>query len=56
MDLALSRKLAFGNGILTVENEAQARVRASHESGDKGGDAVRAALALYRLKTAVGAL
>jgi 6,7-dimethyl-8-ribityllumazine synthase len=56
MDLALSRKLALGNGILTVENEAQAHVRASHEGGDKGGDAARAALALYRLKTAVGAL
>ncbi|MGB8279031.1 MAG: 6,7-dimethyl-8-ribityllumazine synthase [Methylovirgula sp.] len=56
MDLALARKLAFGNGILTVENEKQARVRASHEGGDKGGDAARAALALYRLKAAMGAL
>jgi 6,7-dimethyl-8-ribityllumazine synthase len=56
MDLALARKLAFGNGILTVETEAQARIRASHEGGDKGGDAARAALALYRLKTATGAL
>ncbi len=56
MDLAIARKLAFGNGILTVENAAQARLRASHEGGDKGGDAARAALALHRLKAAVGAL
>ncbi|MHB8885721.1 MAG: 6,7-dimethyl-8-ribityllumazine synthase [Methylovirgula sp.] len=56
MDLALARQLAFGNGILTVENEAQAHVRAGYAQGDKGGDAARAALALYRLKAAVGAL
>jgi 6,7-dimethyl-8-ribityllumazine synthase len=54
MDLAVSRKLAFGNGILTVENEMQALVRADPEQGDKGGDAARAALALYRLKLKVG--
>ena len=54
MDLALARKLAFGNGILTVEDETQARVRASYEQGDKGGDAARAALALHRFKAAVG--
>jgi len=56
MDLALARQLALGNGILTVENEAQALLRASPEGGDKGGDAARAALALYRLKAATGAL
>jgi 6,7-dimethyl-8-ribityllumazine synthase len=56
MDLAVRRKLPFGNGILTVENEAQARLRASHEGGDKGGDAARAALALFRIKLACGAL
>lgn len=39
--------LAIGNGILTVENEAQAIVRADPNEGDKGGDAARAALALY---------
>lgn len=56
MDFALARKLAFGNGILTVESEAQARARASLAGGDKGGDAARAALALHRLKAAIGAL
>ncbi len=42
--------LAIGNGILTVENEAQAIVRADPAQADKGGDAARAALALFELK------
>ena len=42
--------LAIGNGILTVEDEAQAIVRADPTQGDKGGDAARAALALLDLK------
>ena len=42
--------LAVGNGILTVENEAQAIVRADPTQGDKGGDAAKAALALLALK------
>ena len=42
--------LAVGNGILTVEDEAQAIVRADPKQGDKGGDAARAALALLALK------
>ncbi len=43
--------LAIGNGILTVENEDQAIVRADPAHGDKGGDAAKAALALLALKT-----
>ena len=42
--------LAVGNGILTVENEAQAVVRADPAQADKGGDAARAALSLLALK------
>jgi 6,7-dimethyl-8-ribityllumazine synthase len=42
--------LAVGNGILTVEDEAQAIVRADPKQGDKGGGAARAALALWDLK------
>lgn len=42
--------LAIGNGILTVENEAQALVRARPAEKDKGGDAARAALAMLDLK------
>ena len=41
---------AIGNGILTVEDEAQAIVRADPGQGDKGGHAARAALALYELR------
>ena len=42
--------LAVGNGILTVENEAQAIARADPLQADKGGDAVKAALALLGLR------
>lgn len=48
--LAIEFGLAIGNGILTVENEAQAWARANVQEGDKGGDAARAALALIALK------
>ena len=48
--LAVNRRLPFGNGILTVENDEQAEVRANPAKGDKGGDAARAALALAALK------
>ncbi len=41
---------AIGNGILTVENEAQAIVRADPSQGDKGGGAAKAALALFELR------
>ena len=41
---------AIGNGILTVENEEQAIQRADPKRGDKGGDAARAAVALYDLR------
>ena len=42
--------LAIGNGILTVENEAQAIVRADPAQGDKGGGAAKAALDLFDLR------
>jgi 6,7-dimethyl-8-ribityllumazine synthase len=50
MDLAVSRKLPVGNGILTVNTEAQAWARARASGLDKGGDAARAALAMLRIK------
>ena len=43
--------LAIGNGILTVENEAQALVRADPAQKDKGGEAAKAALAMLDLQT-----
>ena len=42
--------LAIGNGILTVENEAQALARADAGQKDKGGEAARAALAMLKLR------
>lgn len=42
--------IAIGNGILTVEDEAQALVRADPAQKDKGGDAAKAALAMLALK------
>jgi len=42
--------LAIGNGILTVEDEAQALVRADPAQKDKGGEAAKAALALLDLR------
>lgn len=50
MHVSLDYKLPLGNGILTVETEAQALERADPARGDKGGDAARAALALLRLQ------
>lgn len=50
MDMTVARKLALGNGILTVENEEQAVARAYRTRMNKGADAARAALALVRLK------
>jgi 6,7-dimethyl-8-ribityllumazine synthase len=50
MDLSVARKIPLGNGILTTENEDQALERADRARLDKGGDAARAAMAMYRLK------
>jgi 6,7-dimethyl-8-ribityllumazine synthase len=50
MDLAITRYVPIGNGIITVDTEVQALARARMEEQDKGGDAARAALALVRLE------
>jgi 6,7-dimethyl-8-ribityllumazine synthase len=55
IDLSVARALPLGNGIVTVNTEAQAWARARPEEGDKGGDAARAALAMVRLKRTLGA-
>jgi len=49
-DLAVRDSIAIGYGILTVENETQALARASPDGRDKGGEAVRACLAIVELK------
>jgi len=50
MDLSVARKLPLGNGILTVDTQAQAWARAKMDEADKGGDAARAALAMLAIK------
>ncbi len=50
MDLSVARGLALGNGILTVETEAQAWTRARTSELNKGGSAADAALAVLRLR------
>jgi 6,7-dimethyl-8-ribityllumazine synthase len=50
MELAVGKRLCIGNGILTVEDEAQAWARAKASEGDKGGGAARAALTMISLR------
>ncbi len=50
MELGIKDGLAIGNGIQTVENEAQAWARCKMSEKDKGGGAAKAALALQDLK------
>ncbi|MBX3563009.1 MAG: 6,7-dimethyl-8-ribityllumazine synthase [Sphingomonas sp.] len=46
--------VAIGNGILTVENEAQALARARPSEKNKGGEAAEAALAMLALQSKFG--
>ena len=55
MDLSIQRQLAIGNGILTVDNEAQALARATADERNKGASAARAALAMIALKRKLSA-
>jgi 6,7-dimethyl-8-ribityllumazine synthase len=55
MDLSVARRLPLGNGILTVETEAQAWTRARVVELNKGGGAADAALALLRIKRRLAA-
>lgn len=50
MDLTVDRRLAIGNGILTVENEDQAMARADRKRKNKGADAANACLAMLELR------
>ncbi len=52
MDLAVQRRIALGNGILTVDTEEQAWARARRTEGNAGGAAASAALALIRIARA----
>ena len=43
--------IAIGNGILTVENEAQALTRARPDEKNKGGEAAQAAITMLELRS-----
>ena len=53
-DLAVNRKAAIGNGIITVENIEQGWARADKARKDKGGGAAKAALAMVELRQRFG--
>ncbi len=50
MDIGVTQEIPVGNGILTVDTAAQAKVRAALGGGDKGGAAAKAVLSLLRLQ------
>jgi 6,7-dimethyl-8-ribityllumazine synthase len=50
MDIGVKQEIPVGNGILTVNNVTQAKVRAALDGGDKGGAAAKAVLSLVRLQ------
>ena len=55
MDLSVDAAIAIGNGIMTVDTEAQAWARAKKSELDKGGFAAKAALKMIELKRHFGA-
>ncbi len=53
-NVALEYEMPVGNGILTCETKEQALERADPQKLDKGGEAAKAAMALFELKTVLG--
>lgn len=49
MEFAIAHHIPLGNGILTVDTEAQAMERASRSGGNKGAAAAEAALTLLQI-------
>ena len=54
MDLSIDYGVPIGNGILTVENEAQAWARARMSEKNKGGGAAAASLDMVKVKERFG--
>jgi 6,7-dimethyl-8-ribityllumazine synthase len=54
IDLGVSRQMPVGNGILTVDTEAQANERASRFGGNKGAAAAEAVLVLLKIARSAG--
>ena len=55
MDISVSYGVPIGNGILTVENDAQAWARARVTEKNKGGGAAQAVLDMIALRDRFGA-
>ena len=55
MDIAIAENACIGNGILTVETEAQALERARPDRLNKGAGAAEAALVMIALRDRLGA-
>ncbi|WP_017930407.1 6,7-dimethyl-8-ribityllumazine synthase [Robiginitomaculum antarcticum] len=55
MDLAVNQQLAIGNGIITVENDKQAKARADKTKKDKGGFAANACLKMIKIRSELNA-
>lgn len=55
MDLAVNQQLAIGNGIITVENDDQAKARADKMQKDKGGFAANACLKMIKIRSELNA-
>ena len=54
MQLCLDLRLAIGNGILTVEDEAQAIARCKADQKNKGGEAAKAVLRMIEVQNHFG--
>lgn len=54
METAIRYSIPLGNGVLTVDTEDQARIRAGGGADGKGGDAARACLRLMHLQDQFG--
>ena len=52
--LAIDKRLAIGNGILTVENMPQALERANTTQGNKGGEAAQACMRMQHIRQIFG--
>lgn len=48
--MAIKKQLAIGNGILTVENESQAIIRADKNQKNKGGFAAKTCVEMIKIK------
>jgi 6,7-dimethyl-8-ribityllumazine synthase len=55
MDLTVQQQLCIGNGILTVDNPAQATARSGDNDRNKGAHAAKAALAMIAVQRSLGA-